>query len=177
MTAWTFAMQLDAVSRRNQKLCIGVLAGRYFLMNLINTVVWRLRWVGQTEVYNRVITESRRDLLMSIGIVYTIHSRKENKCLANMHQLMSFDKCLKQETLFSSKLWSLLRVDQAQKTIAKQQEYSMALDLVLIFFYAVTQTLTSHNQLFKFIQTVNCTNMMTALYVTVVFQELALLLL
>ena len=83
---------------------------------------------------------------------------------------MSFDKCLKQETLFSSKLWSLLRVDQAQKTIAKQQEYSMALDLVLTFFYAVTQTLTLHNQLFKFIQTVNCTNVMTALYVTFVFQ-------
>jgi hypothetical protein len=99
-------------------------------MNLINTVVWELRQVGQTEVFNMVTTESRRDLLMSIGIVYTIHSRKENKRFTNMHQLTSFDKYLKQKTLFSSKLCSLLRVDQAKKTIANLHEYSMALDLV-----------------------------------------------
>ncbi len=79
-------MQLGAVSRHNRKLCVGVLAGRCFHMNLRNTVVWGLRWVEQTEAFNRDITESRRNFLMSIGIVYTIHSRKGNRFFRIMHQ-------------------------------------------------------------------------------------------
>ena len=50
--------------------------------------VWGLRRVEQTEVFNRDITESRRNFLMSIGIVYTIHSRKGNRLFTIMHQRM-----------------------------------------------------------------------------------------